>query len=587
MTLRNRWLLGLALALLIPFAPLPAQEAEEEEEGRERQAHTEGTVEVGGWAADESGSPDLASEYEPTDGGPLLRLGIESFQDWGSLSVEVFAQDEDDLDLQLDFDVRRMVRSHTTYTELIRRLVHNPLEHIEAATRHGRAVYHTDTDPGREYGLTWSDLDHRTEVQLPAFPGLTFDFGARNQQRDGVRQSLTVSHCSTCHVVSQSRPIDQRTTDATLGAEYAWKGGRSLRASFTRREFVEKVRSISLLFDDALQPELRTPIFDDRLQWDSAQGPQPIDGIPDIDKSTARLDLRLPDAGGFLVTAGGVWSATENQTTGLSSEFQGLSLATARPFLGAWNVRLRARAYRLENDSVFVDTAEPPSIAGPQAGRTYRQIYGFDPDFQRRSALNRDVIESRLDVGRKLGGRKGTLRFLWDFTNVDREYLEVTDDGGTETTRNVFGIAWNARPLKGWKLDASYKHGEADNPFLAVNDKYSTLVSSPSASPLAPAAAQYYQFQDARIADGTAYPASWDEVRLAASRTFGNNLLSATARWWDGGNDEGDLIDWSRAQQALTVSFWSAPATRWEWFASAAYNDSELDAAATIPIFDG
>ena len=49
------------LLLLVPFAARA-----QEEDG------VQGEIEIGGWDASASGSPNLAAEYEPIDGGPIL-----------------------------------------------------------------------------------------------------------------------------------------------------------------------------------------------------------------------------------------------------------------------------------------------------------------------------------------------------------------------------------------------------------------------------------------------------------------------------------------------------------------------------------
>ena len=133
----------------------------------------------------------------------------------------------------------------------------------------------------------------------------------------------------------------------------------------------------------------------------------------------------------------------------------------------------------------------------------------------------------------------------------------------------------------------SYEHGEADNAFSNVNGKFSTLVSQPVPSPFAPGAAQYFQFQDARVAEGVASPSSWDELELRGAYTKGQRSFSGAYRYWDGDNDEGDLTEWSRSLQALTLTYWATPAPKWQWHLAWAYNDAELEAPATIPLFDG
>ncbi len=571
-----------AVLLLVPAAW--AQDDEVTPKGGER--NTVGSVEIGGWDADPDGSPDVVSEYEPDDGGPTLRLSLDSYQDWGSLFLSMHARDGDDQNHALDFDVKRSIRSHTSYVGMLHRLGHDPMTNLEAATNHGRVVYNTDLDPTDIYGTDVSWLEHRTEIQPRSSPGFTFGIDYRRQDREGVQQSLTISHCDACHVYSQSRPIDEKTEDAAVDLAYAWEGGTRVKASFRTRELSEGVPSISLLFDNALHPELRKPVFDNRLQFDSAQGPVAVDLRPDITKDVSKLAFVFPDVAGFVVNVDGVISTTENEYTGLQSDYEGVMVHAARAFKKPWRVRWRARFYSIDNDSVFVDTNEPLGVAGPQAGRTYRQIYGFDPDFLRLSALDRDVIESRLEASYKLGKKTGTLKFAWDFESTDREYYQVAP-GETETTENVFGVSWWARPRKGARVNASLRHGEIDNPFMTVNGGYSTLVSTPVPNPFHPSSAQYYEVHGARIADTTAGPDSWDELKLGYNRTLAKTAFSVSYRYWDGDNSSGDLTDWSRNVQGATVSLWSGPSEQVSWNLSYARNDSEVEFPSFVPIFDG
>ena len=368
----------------------------------------EGSAEVGAWGASTSGLPDLVTEYEPDEGGPDLKLDLESAMDWGQLDLAAAIRSGEDYDLSLDFDVNRSLRSETAVTALLHRLVHESLDVFDAATVHGRVVEGDDRAPGQIYEIDYRLLEHRTEFQPRNASNLTLGFGLRHQEREGMRQSTTISHCDSCHVVSQNRPIDETTDDASFDAQVAWDKGR-VGLSFTSREYEMDPTSISLLFDDALHPELRLPLFDNRLQYDSAEGPQPVDRVPDISKQIYRVDGDFPDVGGFYLAAEGVWSTTENDFTGLAADYAGYLVNAVRSFKENWRFRWSGRSYSLDNDDYFVLTNKRLGIAGPQAGRTYEEIYGFETDFLRQSALNRDVLESNLEFSRRFG-REGRQR---------------------------------------------------------------------------------------------------------------------------------------------------------------------------------
>lgn len=547
---------------------------------------TEGHVEIGGRIADVTDSPNLAGEYLTADDGLVLDLSVATHQDWGSLFVDLRGVDPDEAEGSLDFDVKRMVRSHTSYASFLHRLGHRDLEHLEATSTNGKVVFHTDLDPGFEYDYTYEELFHRTELQLPNLPALTLAVELREQQRSGHTQAFTTSHCDTCHVKSQKHRIDEKTTDGTVEAVVGGAWGR-LRAAFTSRELTHGNPSVSVEFDNAVHPELQAPVFDNRLQYDDDVGPVPADLWPDVDKETSRLDLTLTDVAGFAVNAGGVWSETENRYTGLKSDYTGYVVNAARRLGDEWRIRWRGRAYSIDNDDVFVDTVERVSQAGPHAGQTYEDVYGANYDWWRLSALDRDVFESKLDASWRLGGAAGTLRFLWDFETVDRDSYEVLP-GETETTTNIFGATWRSRPAKGAKLEAAFRHAEVDNPYMLVDGACSTLESPRYDNPWNPDTPQYDDFHKARIAETTASPGSWDELRLMGSLSLGTSAtVSATYRWWEGDNDDGDLTDWTRTNQNATLTFWSAPAASWDWYVAYSWLDSELDAPACIAIFDG
>lgn len=602
-TLRLLLLAALALGLLLFVATATAQDSEATSPeststttttstSADADASTDVTFTLGAWDADLDGSPDKVAEYEPVDGGPDASLVLHRRAPWGRMFLSAHLRDEDDHDAVFDFDVRRSVRSHTETTGLIHRLGHTPLDIYAAATNHGRVVQHTDFAPADVYDITYSTLRHRTEVQPRGMPSLTLGVDLRLQERDGLAQAITVSHCDTCHVKSQSRVVDEETREAGLDALVTWLGG-SLRASFLHRELRSDAPPVTFIPDDALQPELRIPIFDERLQYDSAEGPREIHRTPDVTKDVGKVRLAFGDVGGFSVQTGLVFAQTENDATGLQADYRGVYADAARALPGDWRLRWRGRVYDIDNDDVFVDVNERPGIAGPAAGQTFSERYGLEPDYLRRSALNREVVESKLDLAHRFGKAAGTVRFQWDLETVDRDHFEVAV-GETETTENVFGVSWRARPKKGLNLSAAVRHGDVNNPFALVDGAYSTLVSVRVSSPFDPRAAQYFESHEARIADTTASPESWDEVKLGLSWQFGGGgdgdggeTLTASYRQWDGDNDSGDLTDWSKVHESATVALWSAPTPTWQWHVAYARLDQELKFPIFIPIFDG
>jgi hypothetical protein len=548
-----------------------------------------GSLELGFWNSSLTGSPDLVSEFDPADvSRPLGALRLESTTDWGHVALDAQGHDKNAQSHSLRFDAGRSVRTFTTYTRFLARQGHDPLDNLAAATAQGgRVVRHTDLDPGAVYQHSHALFEHRTEIQPEAIPALTLGVELRDQRRNGAHQALAVSHCDTCHVYSQTHRIGERLSEGGLDARFNWRTG-FVKAALSHRRLRQDVPAVSLRYDRALQPELRTPIFDNRVQFDALEGPQLVDHLQDVNKTSGRLDLRLQDVLGFRVGAGGVWSTTQNRFTSLEADYKGYAFQATRPLANKkLFLRWRGRAYALRSDDVFVDTRERAGSAGPHAGRTYRQVYGFDPDFTRRSTTSRDVYESDAEASYKLGRKAGTLRASWRFGSVDRLNYEVAP-GETTTTTHVLGLAWRPSLARHVKLSADWRHGSVDNPLVLINGACSTLVSpGPLASPFDPRAAQYYQFQDARVAETTAVPESWDELRLNAGYARSKVGLHASWRWWDGTNRAGDLTDWSKTTHLVTATLSLTPSPRWDAYLAYSFQKAELGAHTCIALFDG
>ena len=539
---------------------------------------------VAGWRdANVDGSKSGVAEYEETDGSPVLGVDFSTVLPNGNVSVQVDHQGTDAQRHSIRFDIGPVVRSLTTFRRLPHNLVHDSMDNLEAATKAGRQLWHDDANAGSEYGYRYSALDHRTEFAIGDHVTLA---GTYNQQwRKGHAQAYAISHCEGCHVQSQARPLDEDTRTIGADATFAFNAG-SITAGYSTRELRQNVPFVTNQYDRAVHPELRSKIFDNRVIYGLGEGPLPIDLRPDIDKDVSRVDFQLPNLAGFTVAGGGVWSETQNQYTGLTSEYAGYALSAARMLPGKWRMTWRGRAYTIDNDDIYIDVPDTISGAGPQAGKTYKQVYGYDPDWMRYSGLDRDVIDSRFEIGRRLGKKGGNLRFTWAYSDIDRDHYEVAA-GATDTRTNVLGVAWNTRIAKKLRLDVRLSHGMVDNPMTNVDGTCSTFTSIDVASPLDPRAGQYWQIRDAKIGDASADPASWDELRAGISYIAGRGVLSANGRYWTGENQEGDLTDWSRDKYSLALNYSYSPSEQWSWFAGATLLDSSTKSPVCIGLFDG
>ena len=545
----------------------------------------EGSIELGGSITDVDGSADMAAEYSTIEESVVGKVKMLSHQDWGSLDFKFKYLADDQNAGHLDFDIKRMVRSHNTYTKFPHRLGHEPMTFLESTSRNGKVVRYTDEDPNQEYVMNYSVFEDRTEFQFPGFRPLTLAVEFRQQKRSGHTQAFTTNHCDNCHIKSQSHRRDQTTTDGTLEASIGWKNG-VVRARYTDRSLKEDRPYVTGTFDKNLHPELQLPVFDNRMQYDSDVGEVPVDLKPEIDKNTTRLDFRWASQNGFAITANGVWAETENTYTGNEAEYSGYVVTAAKRFGNHLRLRWRGKVYTTETDDVFIDTIERTTPAGPHAGLTYEDVYGDNFDHWRYSALNRDGLESKLDASYRFGRKLGTLRGFWNFKEIDRDYFEVAP-GERQTTSNVLGLSYRIRPAKGLRFDGELKYGDINDAFMIVDGSCSTLVSDRYPNPWQPETPQYIDQHETRIGDGAASASSWMQAAASLGWSFGQSTLSGRVVYWDGDNTDGDLTDWSKERTAATITFWSPGGENWSWYAAWAYQDLTMGSHVCIPVFDG
>ena len=577
--MKNILIAAVGIALLT--APAAAQVPDTNFESPNPDADTTGNIQAGIWSSDISGNPEIVAPYSPADKtGALVLFTLKSHKEWGNVEAGVQWLDENYSRSFLNFDIGRTLLTRTTYRRFTPRLGHDPLTYAEAVTAHDRILRNTDTDPDAVYGLEDGILEHRTALQLGV---ATLGFNFRDQRRKGAHQTMVISHCDNCHVNSLTRPIDETQQDIGLDAKVAWTKG-FLEGSYTRRKLREDVTSIDFLYDRAVHPASQLPIFDNRVQFDSLNGPLPVDVRQDTDKDIIKVNLQQA-AGAFSLTGNGVWSNTENLYTNNKSDYQGYFFSAARPFANKKaRIRVRGRYYETDTSDYFFDTVEREGVAGPHAGKTYRDVYGIEVDYLRQSSLNRKVWDLNADLSYKLGRKAGSLAGTWKFKDTNREYYEVAP-GETKTTTNILGVLWRPRPARGLRFNLGYRHAWVDNPYNLPGGACSDQVTNPSPNPFG--AAQYFTMRDAKVMDTTASAGSWDELKLRGSYTKSRTMVTALYRYWDGKNTDGNLTDWERTNQTATVTFAWMPAPTWDGFVSYNYQRLENSTPGCIAIFDG
>ena len=572
--MRRPRFLPLAAAAILLAAPLGADEMR-------------GTVEVAGRSTSTDGNTTLAAQYRDIDSGTELRAAIEGAFEELYLALAADLRSDSDQRVSLTVDASRLVRSHTTYTRLPHRLPHDPLDNLRGSISDVKVVWSTDLEPAAQYGIRWDELTNTNEFQIASLPWLTVTTDLREQWRQGHEQSLALSHCSSCHVQSQGREVNEHTREAGITARASF-GRWSATARVGQRDLRERAPSPTRTYELVEQPALRTPLFRDRMQYDARNGALAYDVVPTTSKDVARVELANGNLGGFAVSLAGVKTRLTNTATDNEVEYRGASLLLARRMGTKGNLALRARTYSISSTDYFVDTTEPAAVAGPYAGKTYRERYGLDPDFLRQSAIDRSVQEAMARYTYRLHPGS-TLTAQYDVRATDRDTYQVAV-GDTATLEQRLRLTYTLRPAKGFTLRAAAAYADIQHPF-AILDGACTLESlqtTPTSSPLVPGSVQYWQIRQGRVADLSASPSSWAELKLAGTYQLGTSSMAALSlRYWDGTNTDQDLNHWSRTLTAATATWNWAPVEDSEIHVAASYGTRELEQHICIPVMDG
>lgn len=343
---------------------------------------------------DDHGKAERTAEYLPTTWGSELELALEAAFDTLFLAVSSDAPEGHDQVHQLAIEINRVVRSHSSFTRLPHRLVPDPLLNLRGAVKMPVVARSTDLHPTARYRVNYDLLDHRTDLEIPSAGWLTVSAVYREKWREGHRQALAPSHCSTCQVLSQTRTVDERPRDAGVVADVrgkAWK----LEGSSVSRKFEGRAPAPTPTYGLTERPALRQPVFNDRVWYDSRDGVLPCGVIPPSEKNTTTLRISNPNLGGFSTVLTAVSARLENISTNNKADFDALALAAGRRLGKKGTFAMRARSYSIDSTDYFVAVPEPEAVAGPFSGKSYHEPSGFPPDFLRQSTIDRDVLEPR------------------------------------------------------------------------------------------------------------------------------------------------------------------------------------------------
>jgi hypothetical protein len=470
------------------------------------------------------------------------------------------------------------------------------------------AVFGEDLVPNEVFKVKRSELVSKSDLTLPMLPNFTFHFKFRNEDRNGLKQSIGMSKCTSCHLTGQSKQIDENTRDLTAGVTGKF-GLLTLDYAFMNRQFREDAQPPTRTYDPALSPGAAFPanyftapqIFDNRLLYDFRNGPLRYDETPDSDKfsNVAKAKLDLP--GNTTVMASYVQSRVDSIKTGEAGVFsfndQGkIRLKTDYDAYGGkistvlgkrLTLSVHGRAERVRDDDVTLkfDTLPLNTIA-TQTTFTPAVPNAFTPTAAslnptRVSTLTRDTANAGIDAVYRLAMRT-TLRLGYDYKLEDR-HLDVLG----KTTTHTVKAALNTRPTKtiSGRVTASYKN--IDNPYKNHDAALTPETNNTFGTTVGNGATYGTALYDRRTADLTNQPDHVIDGTI--STTWAPTASTAVTAMYHVKREENDLnkSSWHQDTHGPGFTVWYAPNNKMNMTLSYNYLNQSSGTAFCQGWYDG
>ncbi len=610
----------------------------------------EGSISIGGiWVMDDIDTNEdgaKGTEYNSVldnTGYWDLKGEFSWEQDGYSFKADGHYQFVDDQEYGAMLDLKRILRLKTDYSRFLHRLDHDELANLEAhifsntdpgpsapkgffvdmngdGTNNknqeivgSAAVYHTDRGFDDEYDIMRSEWNNKAELMIPQIPGLKLSFAHRYEERKGLDQARTMSKCSACHVVADSKSIDEETNDYMPKVSFD-AGNFVVEYSYLHRDFDDRSEDMMVTYNNLAPTHA---LFTNRLQFDGTTGALPYAKTPDSEKDAHTVKAKWNINKHNIVTAAFVYSESTNKNTDdpydvLTGGFDDELEMESTSVMARWHSKINrkfsinifGKYQTIENDDVYVDVVDRINPSGAPGGAvTLADGYATSTlgaeeglatghwDFERKSGYELDLTTLGFDVSWRLM-RGITLRGGYEFHYEDREYAEkhhVPDD----TTEHTFKLDGDWRVDHTLKFRFGYKLQLVDDPY-ALEEAVCAPDGSYGAYGGPPGSLYDYsrsydpRIYSQRVGTRSNQPETTHEFTLKAN-WMPMTMLSTNfyAKYKMAENDDVDGNSWEQDTYSLGMSFVFTPNEKVSFMAGYDYFNDKYESMYCIAIYDG
>lgn len=517
---------------------------------------------------------------------PEFKFEYYSRNENGTFDLSGHYFDYDNAEGRMHTVVGDQFKADVRYRSMTRQLGQDLLQNIEArewlgTKPGGKFLTHDLADSGADYSIHRQDIRSNAELLLSRKNNVRMLVAHRFIREEGEKQSIANSHCFSCHLTSETMPVDKRTHQLSAGIE-AEVNKYDVGYTFGYRKFESHAPDQYAAYDDALHPVKGTAgaEFSSRLIFDGES--MPVGVLPETEKLSHKMKIK-GDLGRGRFAGAFFYNTTKNK----NDNYTGIQLES-KAYGGNFNyttalnkkIRLIAKlsGNRVKNDNVAIDL---PVFRDGRPGVT------ANFDSTRYSILDRKTIKGSGEIITRYN-KKITFAVKAGYDYVLRyDYPEQEAD---YTTRKIFGqFKVKFREGLRYSVQARYRFEKISDPFTSGRGLFEKRGREILTRDLPGFAFIFYhEREDLRYQDISALPTDRHEFDIKSTVRAGRNAnVMFGIKGSIDKNGDLDSLDVEHLSYQPNLNLTLTPDPRISLTAGYSYQYYKSRGPVTVALFDG
>lgn len=517
---------------------------------------------------------------------PEFKLDYYSQRENSIFNVSGYYFDYENAEGRLHTVVGDGFKADVQYRSMTRQFGQDLMQNIEArewlgTKPGGKILTHDLADSGADYNTHRQEITSKTEILLSRKNNVRMLVAHRFIREEGTQQSISSTHCFSCHLTSETMPVNKRTNQLSAGIE-AEIDKYDVGYTFGYRKFDSHAPQQYAYFDNAEHPVLGTADaeFGSRLIFDGES--VPVGVLPETEKISHRVKVK-GDLGKGRMAGSFFYNTTENKNdnylgTKLESQAYGGNLNYAVNLNKRTRLTAKFSGSRVKNDDPAIDL---PLF---REGRSGVQV-NFDST--RYSVLDRKTIKGSAEVVNRFN-RQTTFAFMAGYDYVLRyNHPEFDADLATKKFFGQFKVKYR-QGLK-YSVQAKYRFEKTADPFTSGMGLFERRGREELAIDLPGFPFRFYwEREDLRYQDITSLPTDRHEIDLKSTIRVGKNanVMLGFKGSMDKNNDL-DSLDVENLSYQPHFNLTLTPGSKVALTAGYSYQFDKSRGPVTVALFDG